>query len=61
MHESDVANSLNLAAGPVENVPEHKTLEAEQGLGHRCRWTLSIWLLPANPMLLMTNIELEKE
>jgi len=35
LHESDVANLFNLAAGLVENTPEHKTLEAEQGFGYR--------------------------
>jgi len=30
-HESDIANLFNLAAGPVENTPEHKALKAEQG------------------------------
>jgi len=35
LHESDVANLFNLAAGPVENTPEHKALEAEQGFGYR--------------------------
>jgi len=35
LHESDIANLFNLAAGPVENTPEHKTLEAEQGFEHR--------------------------
>jgi len=35
LHESDVANLFNLAAGPVENAPEHKALEAEQGFGYR--------------------------
>jgi len=35
LHESDVANLFNLAAGPVENAPKHKTLEAEQGFGYR--------------------------
>jgi len=35
LHESDVANLFNLAAGPVENAPEHKALEAEQGFGCR--------------------------
>jgi len=34
-HESDVANLFNLAAGPVENAPEHKALEAEQGFGYQ--------------------------
>ena len=34
-HESDVASLFNLAAGPVENTPEHKALEAEQGFGYR--------------------------
>jgi len=34
LHESDVANLFNLAAGPVENTPEHKALEAEQGFGY---------------------------
>jgi len=33
LHESDVANLFNLAAGPVENAPEQKALEAEQGFG----------------------------
>ena len=33
--ESDVANLFNLAAGPVENTPEHKALEVEQGFGYR--------------------------
>jgi len=27
----------------------------------RYRRTLSIWLLPVNPMLLITNVKLEKE
>jgi len=35
LHESDVANLFNLAAGPVENTPQHKDLEAEQGFGYR--------------------------
>jgi len=35
LHKSDVANLFNLAAGPVENTPEHKALEAEQGFGYR--------------------------
>jgi len=35
LHESDVANLFNLAAGPVENTPEHKALETEQGFGYR--------------------------
>jgi len=35
LHESDVANLFNLAAVPVENTPEHKALEAEQGFGYR--------------------------
>jgi len=35
LHKSDVANLFNLAAGPVENTPEHKALEAEQGFGCR--------------------------
>ena len=35
LHESDVANLFNLAAGLVENAPEHKALEAEQGFGYR--------------------------
>jgi len=35
LHESDVANLVDLAAGPVENTPEHKALEAEQGFGQR--------------------------
>jgi len=35
LHESDVANLFNLAAGPVENTPEHKALEAEQSFGYR--------------------------
>jgi len=35
LHESDAANLFNLAAGPVENAPEHKALEAEHGFGHR--------------------------
>jgi len=35
LHESDVANLFNLAAGPVKNTPEHKALEAEQGFGYR--------------------------
>jgi len=35
LHESDVANLFNLAAGPVKNAPEHKALEAEQGFGYR--------------------------
>jgi len=35
LHESNVANLFNLAAGPVENTPEHKALEAEQGFGYR--------------------------
>ena len=35
MHESDVANLFNLAAGPVENAPERKALKAEQGFGYR--------------------------
>jgi len=35
LHESDVANLFNLAAGPVENAPEHKTLEAKQGFRYR--------------------------
>ena len=53
----------------MEDSP-HSVLEREEPtLGppiHRvsfskCRWTLSIWLLPVNPMLLITNIKLEKE
>jgi len=35
LHESDVAYLFNLAAGPVENAPKHKALEAEQGFGYR--------------------------
>jgi len=35
LHESDVANLFNSAAGPVENTPEHKALKAEQGFGYR--------------------------
>jgi len=35
LHKSDVANLFNLAAGLVENTPEHKALEVEQGFGHR--------------------------
>ena len=35
LHESNVAGLFNLAAGPVENTPEHKALEAEQGFGYR--------------------------
>jgi len=35
LHESDVANLFNLAAGPVKNTPKHKALEAEQGFGYR--------------------------
>jgi len=35
LHESDVANLFNSAAGPVENAPKHKALEAEQGFGYR--------------------------
>jgi len=35
LHESDVANLFNLAAGPVKNTPEHKAVEAEQGFGCR--------------------------
>jgi len=35
LHESDIANLLNLAAGLVENTPEHKALKAEQGFGYR--------------------------
>jgi len=35
LHESDVANLFNLAAGPVENTPKHKALEAKQGF--ECR------------------------
>ena len=34
-HESVVANLFNLAAGPVENTPKHKALEAEQGFRYR--------------------------
>jgi len=34
-HKSDIANLFNLAAGPVENAPEHKALETEQGFGYR--------------------------
>ena len=34
-HESNVANLFKLAAGLVENTPEHKALEAEQGFGYR--------------------------
>jgi len=35
LHESDIANLFKLGAGPVENTPEHKALEAEQGFGYR--------------------------
>jgi len=35
LHKSDVANLFNLAAGPVENAPEHKALEKEQGFGYQ--------------------------
>jgi len=35
LHESDIANLFNLVAGPVENTPEHKALEAEQGFGYQ--------------------------
>jgi len=35
LHESDVANLFNLAAGPVENTPEHKALKVEQGFGYQ--------------------------
>jgi len=35
LHESNVANLFNLAAGLVENTPEHKALKAEQGFGYR--------------------------
>jgi len=35
LHESNVANLFNLVAGLVENAPEHKAPEAEQGFGHR--------------------------
>jgi len=35
LHESDVANLFNLAAGLVENTPKHKALKAEQGFGYR--------------------------
>jgi len=35
LHESDVANLFNLAAGLVKNTPEHKALEAEQGFSYR--------------------------
>jgi len=35
LHESDVANLFNLAAGPVENTPKHKALKAEQGFSYR--------------------------
>jgi len=35
LHESDVANLFNLAAGLVKNAPKHKALEAEQGFGYR--------------------------
>jgi len=35
LHKSDIANLFNLAAGPVENTPEHKALETEQGFGYR--------------------------
>jgi len=35
LHESDVANLFNLAAGLVENTPEHKALEVEQSFGYR--------------------------
>jgi len=35
LHKSDVANLFNLAAGPVENAPKHKALEAEQSFGYR--------------------------
>jgi len=34
LHESDVADLFNLAAGPVKNAPEHKALKAEQGFGY---------------------------
>jgi len=35
LRESDVANLFNLVAGQVENAPEHKALEREQGFGYR--------------------------
>ena len=35
MHESDIANLFNLAAGRVKNTSKHKALEAEQGFGYR--------------------------
>ena len=35
LHESDVAALFNQAAGPVENTPEHKQLEAQQGFSYR--------------------------
>jgi len=35
LHESEVANLFNLAAGLVKNTPKHKALEAEQGFGYR--------------------------
>jgi len=35
LHESNVANLFNLAAGPVENAPKQKALEAEHGFGCR--------------------------
>jgi len=35
LQESGVANLFNLVEGPVENAPEHKALEAEQGFGYR--------------------------
>jgi len=35
LHESDVANLFNLAAGLVENAHEHKALKAKQGFGCR--------------------------
>jgi len=35
LHESDVANLFNFAAGPVENTPKQKALKVEQGVG----WT----------------------
>ena len=35
LQESNVAILFNLAAGPVENAPDHKALEAKQGSGYR--------------------------
>jgi len=34
LQESDVANLFNLAAGLVENAPEHEALKVEQGFGY---------------------------